>query len=173
MATVALATQPQLQAMFLAAALARFLVQLQSDGRSPHTVAQCARHVRRFAAWLAAERLSDDVATLEPEHVARFLASAEALRRPDGKAKRTGSLNGLRSSLRGFFEYLETSGFVERSPARVLRMAKVGATQPKGLTPVEVAALLAVLAAETSVAAARSSAAAVSTRLSRAHVEAD
>lgn len=46
--------------------------------------------------------------------MARFLASAEALRRPDGRSKRTGSLNALRSSLRGFFQYLERAGLVEQ-----------------------------------------------------------
>jgi site-specific recombinase XerC len=141
--------------MRLLAALDRFLVQLQADGRSPHTVAQYARHLLRFGSWLDAEGLPDDVTRLEPEHVARFLASAESLRRPDGRSKRTGSLNALRSSLRGFFAFLETSGFVDRSPARVLRMARVGAAPPKGLTAVEVAALLAVLAADTTVAGRR------------------
>jgi integrase/recombinase XerD len=141
--------------MRLAAALERFQVQLQADGRSPHTVAQYARHVGRFGAWLEAEHLPDDVAALEPGDVARFLASAEAQRRPDGRTKRTGSLNALRSSLRGFGAFLETSGLVERRPARVLRMARVGETPPKGLRPDEVAALLAALAADTTVAGGR------------------
>jgi integrase/recombinase XerD len=118
-------------------------------------VAQYARHVRRFGAWLVAERLLDDVRQLEPEHVARFLASAEAMRRPDGRSKRTGSLNALRSSLRGFCAYLEASGLVERSPARVVRMARVGATPPKGLRPDEVTALMTMLAADTTVAGRR------------------
>jgi site-specific recombinase XerD len=136
-------------------ALSRFLIQLQADGRSPHTVAQYRRHVRRFGAWLDAEHLPDNVASIEPERVARFLASAEALMRPEGRTKRTESLNALRSSLRGFFEYCERAGLIERSPARVLRMARVGATPPKGLQPHEVAALLAVLAADTAVAGRR------------------
>jgi hypothetical protein len=101
------------------------------------------------------EGLPGDVAALEPEHVARFLASGETLRRPNGKAKRTGSLNALRSSLRGFFEYLERAGLVDRSPARVLRMARVGATPPRGMRPEEVAALLGVLAADTTGAGRR------------------
>jgi site-specific recombinase XerD len=118
--------QYRLQAMRLPAALARFETQLHADGRSPHTVAQYARHVRRFASWLQAEHLPDDVAALEPEHLARFLASAEAQRRPDGRTKQSGSLNALRSSLRGYFEYLERAGFVERCPVRVLRMRERG-----------------------------------------------
>jgi site-specific recombinase XerC len=72
--------------MRLADALARFLLQLQADGRSPHAVAQYARHLRRFAAWTEAEHLPGDVAQLDPELVARFLASAVALWRPDGRA---------------------------------------------------------------------------------------
>ena len=118
-------------------------------------MAQYGRHVCRFASWAAADGLPNAVAQLEPEHVARFLASAEALRRPDGRAKRTGSLNALRSSLRGFFTFLEAAGFVERSPARVLRMARVGATPPKGLTAIDVAAVHAVLEADTTVAGRR------------------
>jgi integrase/recombinase XerD len=141
--------------MRLPDALARFQTQLQADGRSPHTAAQYARHLRRFASWLSAEQLPDDVTLLAPEHVARFLASAEAQRRPDGRSKRTGSLNALRSSLRGFFAYLEASGIVERSPARVLRMARVGATPPRGMRPEDVTALLAVLAADPAPAARR------------------
>jgi site-specific recombinase XerC len=141
--------------MQIQAALEQFLVQLRADGRSEHTVKQYQRHVLRFAAWLDAQSVPDDVSELEPVHVAAFLASAEALRRPDGRSKRTGSLNALRSSLRSFCAYLETSGFVERSPARVLRMARVGATPPKGLTANDVAALLAVLAADASVAGRR------------------
>ncbi len=93
--------------------------------------------------------MPDEVAALEPEHVARFLASAEELRRPDGRSKRTRSLNALSSSLRGFFEYTERAGIVERSPARVLRLARVGATPPKGLTTIEVGSLRTVLAADT------------------------
>jgi site-specific recombinase XerC len=76
--------------MRLAAALASFLIQLRADGRSHHTIAQYRRHVLRFASWLETEVLPDEVAALEPEHVARFFAPAEGLRRPDGRAKRTG-----------------------------------------------------------------------------------
>lgn len=141
--------------MLLAAARVRFLVQLRADGRSPHTALRYARHVRRFASWLDAECLPDDVAQLEPEGVARFLTSAEAQRGPEGRAKRTASLNALRSSLRGFFEYTERLGNIERSPARVLLMARVGATPRKGLTAGEVAALMSTLAAETTVAGGR------------------
>lgn len=85
--------------MRLHAALAGFVVQLQADGRSPHTIAQHARHVRRFASWLEAEGLPDDVAALEPEHVARLVACAEAQWRSQLRSKRMGRLIALRSSI--------------------------------------------------------------------------
>jgi integrase len=108
--------------------------------------------VRRFGAWLEAEGLPEDVGALEPEHVARFLASAEAVRRPDGRSRRVDSLNALRSSLCGFFDYCERVGIDERSPARVLRIARVGASPPKGLRPDEVVAQMTALAADMTVA---------------------
>ena len=40
-------------AVTIADALPRFLIQLEADGRSPHTVAQYRRHVRLFARWCA------------------------------------------------------------------------------------------------------------------------
>ncbi len=34
-------------------ALDRYLLQLEADGRSPHTIAQYRRHVRALARWAA------------------------------------------------------------------------------------------------------------------------
>ncbi len=34
-------------------ALSRFLIQLDADGRSPHTLAQYRRHLRTLARWAA------------------------------------------------------------------------------------------------------------------------
>ena len=135
--------------MRLQFALARFLVQLRADGRSPHTLAQYARHVRRFAEWLDVEHLPDDVAAIEPDQVASFIAAVEAERRRNGGPRRAGSLNALRSSLRGYFGYLERVGLIERGPARVLRMARVAPTPPRGMRPEDVSRLLAVLTADT------------------------
>jgi integrase/recombinase XerD len=133
--------------MHLHAALASFLVQLRADGRSPHTVAQYERHVRRLGEWLAGQGLPNDVAQIAPEHLARFLAAAEAERRAAGRSRRPGSLNALRSSLRGFFSYLELAGVLVRNPARLVRMARVGAREPHAMPPRDVERLVATLQA--------------------------
>jgi hypothetical protein len=52
--------------MGLPDALARFLVQLQADGRSPHTVARYARHVAAFVEWASA-RVSTKSALSRPK----------------------------------------------------------------------------------------------------------
>ena len=39
--------------MRLADALDRFVVQLEADGRSPHTIGQYRRHVALLGSWLA------------------------------------------------------------------------------------------------------------------------
>ena len=57
--------------MRLQAALARFLVQLRADGRSPHTVAQYARHVQRFATWLDDHGVDDELSESHPEHIGK------------------------------------------------------------------------------------------------------
>ncbi len=136
-------------------AIDQFQTQLHADGRSPHTVAQYARHVRRFATWLADHGVDDELPEILPEHIACFIAAAEVDRRADVRSRRTGSLNALRSSLRGFFGYLERAGLIERNPARVVRMARVAPPVPRGMRSADIAKLLAILAADDSVAGRR------------------
>jgi hypothetical protein len=64
--------------MKLQAALDRFLVQLEADGRSPHTIGQYRRHVGVFAAWLAHGGRRRAVAAIRHEDIAAFLAAPVA-----------------------------------------------------------------------------------------------
>ncbi len=89
--------------MSIEEALEKFLLQLEADGRSQHTVNQYARHVRLLARWATGIGLSGDLAGLDHEHLASFFAAPDARTRPDGKPKRAGSVNALRSSVKGFF----------------------------------------------------------------------
>jgi site-specific recombinase XerC len=74
-------------AMHVQAALQAFLVQLEADGRSPHTIGQYRRHVTSLASWLAANG-SKQVAKLTPEILARFFSTTP--RRTRAAAARRG-----------------------------------------------------------------------------------
>ena len=102
-------------------ALELFLVQLQADGRSSHTVGQYRRHVRLLASWLPP---SVRVEEIGHESLARFLASPQARTRSDGSQKKPGSANALRSSLKGFFAYAHEAGYIAQNPARLIRRAR-------------------------------------------------
>ena len=56
-------------------ALARFLVQLEADGRSPHTTRQYQRHVRLLAAWWRDVGPGGAVGDIGHEDIALSLAS--------------------------------------------------------------------------------------------------
>ena len=128
-------------------ALAAFQVQLEADGRSPHTRAQYARHLQLLATWCASERRSSRIEDLGHEDIARFLASPSARTRADGTPRRATTVNALRSSLRTFFGYVHAAGWTATNPARLVRRAQTGTAPPRGLTDAEEERLLAVLAA--------------------------
>ena len=131
--------------MSIEEALDLFLVQLEADGRSVHTIGQDRRHVRALARWLAAERLSLDVVAIAHGDIAAFVASPAARCRPDGTAKVGTSVNAMRSSLRGFFSYLHEAGYIPANPTRLLRRALCSPPPPRALTDDEQRRLLEVL----------------------------
>lgn len=132
--------------MDLYAALDRYLVQLQADGRSEHTRKQIARHVRALGRWLAADGHPLDVGEVTEEDLARFLCSDAATKRPDGRPKRVASVNALRSSLRVFFGFLQEAGVIAVTPARLVRMAHCSPPPPRALRDHEEEKLRAALA---------------------------
>ena len=136
-------------------ALAQYLVQLEADGRSPHTIGQCRRHVGLLGRWLAQHGHADDVSAILPEHLARFVSSPEARTRPDGVEKRPASANALRSSLRTFFAYLNDAGHTPSNAARLLRRARCATPPPRGIGEEDLRRLLETLASAPGAAAER------------------
>ena len=128
-------------------ALDRYLVQLEADGRSPHTIGQYRRHVRLLASWLSAEGHSADLRDLDHEVLARFLASPAARTRPDGRPKKATATNALRSTMRTFFAWVHAAGYVGVNPARLVRRARCGSPPPRALSEDEQRRLLDTLAA--------------------------
>ncbi len=104
-------------------ALSRFLIQLDADGRSPHTLAQYRRHLRTLARWAADVGHSGQVSEISHEDLARFLVSPQGQTSARGGKKKAASLNCLRSSLKGFFRYLHRAGYTAEDPSVVIRRA--------------------------------------------------
>jgi site-specific recombinase XerC len=141
--------------MTVESALSLFLVQLEADGRSHHTIGQYRRHVRALARWLAAKRLPPDVAAISHQDIAAFVASPSTRCMPTGAPKRGTSVNALRTSLRGFFRYLHQAGMIRQDPTRLLRRAICSPPPPRALTDDEKRRLLEVLDAGTGFEARR------------------
>jgi integrase/recombinase XerC len=141
--------------MDLQAALQAFLLQLQADGRSPHTIGQYRRHGTALATWLAATRAPTAVATLTPAVLAKFFADDAAKNSCRGGSKKAVSLNAMRTSIRCFAKHLHDSGLVATNPARMLRRARCAPPPPRALHPDEQKRLLAVLGKATGAEAER------------------
>jgi integrase/recombinase XerC len=131
-------------------ALSKFLVQLDADGRSPHTIGQYERHIRLFACWCAEVGHSGVLKKITHETLAEFLASPVAKTRHGGGQKKATTLNTLRTSLKCFFHYLHRAGEIPHDPGRLIRRANCGRPQPKFLADKDVEKLLATLAADES-----------------------
>lgn len=135
--------------MHLQAALQAFLVQLQADGRSPHTIGQYRRHGTALANWLATTGGPTSAAKLTPEVLARFFADDAAKNSCRGGSKKAVSLNSMRTSVRCFAKHLHDSGLVATNPARLLRRARCAPPPPRALHADEQQRLLDVLAKAT------------------------
>ena len=141
--------------MRLTQALAKFTVQLQADGRSPHTIEQYRRHVNELHRWLEGQGRTTDVPAIDHEVLARFLASPQTRVRADGQTKRASSMNVLRTSIRCFFRYLADAGITAVNPARLIRRARCGPPLPRALGDDDQKRLLQTLAAAQDPHAAR------------------
>lgn len=115
-------------------ALELYVVQLQADGRSLHTIRSYERHVALLGRWLIRERRSDALESIDYQTIARFLASDVARCARTGKQRRATTLNLLRSVLRTFFGYARDAGWVGSNPARLVRLARCAGPAPRGLT---------------------------------------
>src|SRR5262245_31835261 len=114
-------------------ALDAYVLQLQADGRSAHTIAQYQRHIRLLARWWTGRRRRDRVEDLTHEDLAEFLVSDAARLRPDGQPKKATATNALRSSLRSFCAYLHAAGIAPRNAAALVRRARCSSPPPRAL----------------------------------------
>ena len=121
--------------MDIAVARQKHTRQLQANGRSQHTIDQYRRHALLLERWMVASGYGTDLEVLCPEVLAEFLTAPTVTTRQDGRPKVAATMNALRSSMRGFCQYLRESGMLRENPARLLRMAQCSPRPPRGLSP--------------------------------------
>jgi len=126
-------------------ALERFLLQLEADGRSGHTIAQYRRHVRLLGRWMEKEHGGVHLGVLNPEVVARFMISQDARNRADGTPKKPTAVNAVRTSIRCFCAYMRDAGLVQTNPAMLLRRAICSSRRSRALDASEVQRLVTIL----------------------------
>ncbi len=124
--------------MRLSEALCQYLVQLEADGRSPHSIAQARRHGRLIVAALA----DPPVDRIKSEDIARVFVSPTVKNTFDGRPRRASSANALRSSARSLFAFLANARLAPTNPARLLRRARVAPTRPRAISESDIEVLL-------------------------------
>jgi site-specific recombinase XerD len=131
--------------MQLLDALDRFVMQLQADGRSSHTIGNYKRHIALLDGWLRETRRERALDAIGHEVLAAFLVSACARASAHGGAKSSASMNSLRTSLRVFFAWVHEAGYARVNAARLVRRAICSPPPPKALADADVERLLAAL----------------------------
>jgi len=146
--------------MRLSQAIPQYDRQLAANGRSAHTRSAYLRDLRALSRWMGEDA---DLATITPDHLARFLISAMVLctaygqpaKKTAGKPRVAISVNRTKSALRSFFAFCVESGFLSENPARLIRSSPARAKEPSTLEAGEIERIRAVLAAKTGTLADR------------------
>lgn len=138
--------------MRLQDALDAFVLQLEADGRSPHTIGNYRRHVGLFVRWLDE---GDEIEAIMPQTLAKFLTSDVARVGADGTVRSASTVNAVRTSLRVAFGWWHAAGLIPSNPARLVRRAICSPPPPKGMTASETERLLATIAKESTPEAKR------------------
>ena len=124
--------------MRLSECMAAFRLQLEADGKSPHTVSSYLRDVGMLARFLGTD---PPVPGITPDDVNRFLLCDAVQRLPDGRPKKRGSVAKIKLSLRAFFRWAHGRGMTEGDLSRHIRTGRMARPLPVFLTETEVQSL--------------------------------
>lgn len=138
--------------MRIATAIDDYLASLGAEGRAPGTIHAYRRDLGRLVAYLGPEF---EVASTTPRHLLAFAASPGVLRKADGGTRHQGSVNRLRSAVRGLYGYLVRAWVMPADPSLVLRVKATRPPRPEVLSRQDEATMLAAMAADSSWAARR------------------
>ena len=122
----------------LSECMAAFRLQLEADGKPPHTVSSYLRDVGMLAGYL---RGGPPVPSITPDDVNRFLLSDAVQRLPDGTPKKRGSVAKIKLSLRAFFRWAHGRGMMGEDLSRHIRTGRMARPLPVFLSEAEVQSL--------------------------------
>src|SRR5262245_56328319 len=120
--------------MKLEEALARYVTQLEADGRAANTIRQYRRQLGLLAAWMRERGSAQEIEDIRHETLAEFLASPTVRTLSGGGAKKASTVNAVRTALRIFFRYSHDAGYTRSNPARLIRLALCGRTPPRTIS---------------------------------------
>jgi integrase/recombinase XerC len=128
-----------------------YLIRLEADGKSPHTLSCYGRDLRLLLAFAG----DVDASALTADLLARFLLSAPVTTTHTGTPRGDASTGRIKACLRSFGRYVANVGATGRDPADWIRIKRHEREAPSFLTPQEVKALLKTVAARKGEAAER------------------
>ncbi len=129
--------------MTLRTALARLLVQMEADGKSPLTVAVYRTELARFVAWA---KPGTDARRIRPDTLARYFAGVSPMVTAAGAPRSPRTVNRAKAAIRLLFRYLADTGAIPRDPSRVLKNARTDRPIPTVLSEAEARAFAKALA---------------------------
>jgi len=125
--------------MILNQAVNQFLIHQRASGRSPHTIGAHQRDLGWLLGSLGGDCELDNITAPDLD---AFLLSDPVARQADGNPKSKSSVNRTRSSVKSFFGWLQTTGFLHCDPAAGIHISRGGSPPPTYLTDDEVRNLL-------------------------------
>jgi integrase/recombinase XerD len=119
-------------------AIERFLDDLKTEGRSPHTIAAYGRDLAAFARFSG----NPAIDTITPAVMTSFMASDGVQVRACGTKRGKASINRYRVSLKALFAWCEARWLIKRNPTSILRCQRHRGLPPIILTGDEIHTLL-------------------------------
>jgi len=124
--------------MNLSQAASEFLASLDSDGRSPHTIAAYRRDLDAFVHFAG----DVDIRTVTPATLTRFMASDSVQVGPCGAPRAKPTINRYRVALKALFAWAAARWLIERNPTAILKCQRHRAAPPVILCDREVEQVL-------------------------------
>jgi len=135
----------------LSALIQSYLMRLEADDKSPHTVSCYGRDLGMLLAFAG----DIEAAALTADLLARFLLSGPVAATHTGAPRGEASLGRIKACLRSFGRYVANVGATGRDPADWIKVRRHDREAPSFLTPQEVKALVKAVAARKGEAAER------------------